>query len=154
MIVLNGIFGTYKVVKQSVSYRRPTTVADVMTTGVVTLSPNDSFDVAIELMIKRDYRHLIVADDKQKFLGVISDRDIIDGKWHISEWRSKQVHQVMAPNPITVTPETLLSVAISTMLSKNIDCLAVVNNSDTVCGIVTSKDTMKSHQKMLEAAET
>jgi CBS domain-containing protein len=152
-IVRDGIFGTYKLVKQSVPLRTLTTVADVMTTGIVTLNPNDSFDAAIELIVKRECHYLVVTDDEQKVLGIISQGDIVGTRWHISEWHSKRVHQIMMPNPMTVTGDTLLSAAISMMISKTLNCLPVVNHSGTLCGMLTPTDIMRSHQEMLEAAE-
>lgn len=64
-----------KAISQYIRDRLPTRVADVMTKDVVTLSPDDNFAEAVELMAKRDFRHLLVADDAQKLLGVISDWD-------------------------------------------------------------------------------
>jgi CBS domain-containing protein len=104
-------------------------------------------------MATGDFRHLVIADDEQKVLGVISDRDILSVKGRISEWRVKKIQEVMTPTPITVTQETLLAVAVATMLSKKINCLPVVDESGTLCGIVTSTDIMKFSQNLLESME-
>jgi len=134
-------------------YSESTRVADVMTKGVITLNPNNSFAKAVELMATGNFRHLVIADEEQKVLGVISDRDIFRCQSRIAEWQVKQVGEVMTSQPITVTPETLLSVAVSTMVSKKINCLPVVEDTGTVCGIVTSTDIMKSYHSMLESME-
>jgi CBS domain-containing protein len=152
MIVRDGILGPYNKLKR-IAYRTPTTVADVMTKAVITLSTTDSFAEAVKLMTTRDFRHLVVTDDKQTLLGVISDRDILGAMGSLSDWRVKQVRQVMTPDPITATPETLLSIAVSTMLAKKINCLPVVDYNGAVCGIVTSTDIMKSYQNILESTE-
>jgi CBS domain-containing protein len=46
----------------------------------------------------------------------------------------------MAHDVFTVTPDTKLSVAVGTMLSKRINCLPVVDNDNKLHGIVTSTD--------------
>ena len=63
----------------------------------------------------------------------------------------KQVQEIMTSNPVTVTPETLLTAAVSTMVFKKINCLPVVEDSGTVCGIVTSTDIMESYHNILES---
>jgi len=70
-----------------------------MTRGIVTLGPTDSFDAAIELMVSREYQYLVVTDEEEKVLGIVSQGDIIGTRWDISEWRSKQVQQAMRPHP-------------------------------------------------------
>ena len=56
----------------------------------------------------------------------------------------------MTRNPITVTRNTPIIDAVSKMLSKRINCLPVVEEDGTVCGIVTSTDLLKSYQQLLE----
>jgi CBS domain-containing protein len=84
-------------------------------------------------------------------LGVISDRDIFRCQGRISEWQVKQVQEIMTSYPVTVTPETVLTAAVSTMVSKKINCLPVIEDSGTVCGIVTSTDIMESYHNILES---
>jgi CBS domain-containing protein len=143
-----------KAISQYIRDRLPTRVADVMTKDVVTLSPDDNFAEAVELMAKRDFRHLMVADDAQKLLGVISDRDILRATGRVGDWSPKQIRHVMTADPISVMPETLLSRAASTMVRKKINCLPVVDVANVVCGIVTSTDILTCYQKTLESLES
>ena len=133
--------------------RKPIRVFDVMTTGILTLSANDSFDGAIELMAKHDYQYVIVTDDENKVIGVISQRDIVGSRWNISEWRSKRVRQGMRPNPVTVTFRTLLYDAVSTMITEKVNCLPVVRDNGELCGMLSSTDIMKSHLALLGEME-
>ena len=132
---------------------KPVRVADVMSKAVVTLSPTDSVAKSVDLLAKGDFRHLVIADDEQRVLGVISDRDILSVKGRISDWHSKRLRDAMTSNPLTVTPETPLSAAASTMLAKKINCLPVLDRAGKLCGIVTSTDIMKICQKLLESAD-
>ncbi len=143
-----------KAISQYIRDRLPTRVADVMTKDVVTLSPDDNFAEAVELMARRDFRHLLVADDEQRLLGVLSDRDILRVTGRAGDCQAKQIRHVMTADPICVMPETLLSRAASTMVRKKINCLPVVDDANTVCGIVTSTDILTCYQKTLESLES
>ena len=154
ILVPGGALRHVKAISQYIRDTLPTRVADVMTKAVVTLSPDDNFTEAVELMAGRDFRHLVVADDEQRLLGVISDRDILRITGRGGDWQAKQIRHVMTAAPISVTAETLLSSAASTMVRKKINCLPVVDGDGIVCGIVTSTDILTCYQNTLEALES
>jgi acetoin utilization protein AcuB len=131
----------------------PTEVADVMTGKVVTLSPHHSFNDAVNLMNDRHFRHCVVVDGSQKVVGVISDRDIYRTLARNPNARAKSLDQFMSRNPITVKRRTPIIDAVSKLVSKRINCLPVVEDDDTVCGIVTSTDLLKSYQQLLELVQ-
>ena len=128
----------------------PTDVADVMIAKVVTLSSHHSFDEAVRLMNDRHFRHCVVVDMQGKLCGVISDRDILRSMARSPNSHSKSLDQIMTRNPITVRRNTSILDAVSKLLSKRINCLPVVEEDGTVCGIVTSTDLLKSYQQLLE----
>src|SRR6476660_9307466 len=103
----------------------PTEVADVMTGKVVTLSPHHGFN-------------------EGKVVGVISVRDIFRALARNPNSRTKSLEQIMTHNPITVKRNTPIIDAVSKMLAKRINCLPVVEDDGSVCGIVTSTDLLKS----------
>jgi len=131
----------------------PTEVADVMTGKVVTLSPHHSFNDAANLMNDRYFRHCVVVDSQRKIVGVISDRDIMRALARNPNSRSKSLDQIMTQNPITVKRNTPIVDAVSKIVSKRINCLPVIENDGTVCGIVTSIDLLKSYQQLLELVQ-
>jgi acetoin utilization protein AcuB len=128
----------------------PTEVADVMTGKVVTLSPHHSFSEAANLMNDRYFRHCVVVDNNRKIIGVISDRDFLRALARNPNSHSKSLDQIMTRNPITVKRNTPIIDAVSKMLAKRINCLPVVEEDGTICGIVTSTDLLKSYQQLLE----
>jgi CBS-domain-containing membrane protein len=127
----------------------PTEVADVMTGKVVTLSAHHSFNDAVNLMNDRYFRHCVVVDGQRKPIGVISDRDILRALARNPNSRSKSLDQIMTMNPITVKRNTPIIDAVSKILFKRINCLPVVEDDGTVCGIVTSTDLLRSYQQLL-----
>lgn len=128
----------------------PTEVADVMTGKVVTLSPHHTFDEAANLMNDRHFRHCVVVDSYRKAIGVISDRDIFRALARNPNSRSKSLEQFMTRNPVTVKRNTPIIDAVSKLVSRRINCLPVIEDDGTVCGIVTSTDLLKSYQQLLE----
>ena len=131
----------------------PTEVADVMTGKVVTLSPHHSFNDATNLMNDRYFRHCVVVDGQRQAVGVISDRDILRALARNPNSRSKSLDQIMTPNPITVKRNTPIVDAVSKIVSKRINCLPVVEEDGTVCGIVTSTDLLKAYQQLLQLVQ-
>ena len=128
----------------------PTEVADVMTGKVVTMSPHHSFSEAANLMNDRSFRHCVVVDTRGQIVGVLSDRDILRALARNPNARSKSLEQVMTHNPVTVRRHTPIGDAVGKLVSKRINCLPVVDDDGSVCGIVTSTDLLKSYQQLLE----
>ena len=64
-----------------------------------------------------------------------------------------QEKNYMTRNPITVKRNTPIIDAVSKILSKRINCLPVVEDDGSVCGIVTSTDLLKSYLKLLELVQ-
>jgi acetoin utilization protein AcuB len=56
----------------------------------------------------------------------------------------------MTRNPITVKRSTKIIDAVSKLIAKRINCLPVIEEDGTICGIVTSTDLLKSYQQLLE----
>ena len=128
----------------------PTEVADVMTGKVVTLSPQHTFDDAVKLMNNRFFRHCVVVDTNGKIAGVISDRDILRALAKPTGRHARSLDQIMTRAPYTVQRHTPIRDAVSKMLANRINCLPVVTDNGTVCGIVTSTDLLKSYQQLLQ----
>jgi len=128
----------------------PTEVADIMTGKVATLSPHNNFSEAANLMNDRYFRHCVVVDAHGQVVGVISDRDILRALARNPNSRTKSLDQVMTRNPVTVRRNTPIADAVGKILSKRINCLPVINDDGTVCGIVTSTDLLKSYQQLLD----
>ena len=131
----------------------PTEVADVMTGKVVSLSAHHDFSDAVNLMNDRYFRHCVVVDSHGRLVGVISDRDILRALARNPNSRSKSLEQIMSPDPITVKRSTSIVEAVSKIVSKRINCLPVVEDDGTVCGIVTSTDLLKSYQQLLDLVQ-
>jgi len=130
-----------------------TRVEDVMTRRVITIRPEQTFADVVNLMTQHSFRHFPVVESPGRLVGVISDRDILRGVARIKDWNQTYVHQFMSRDVVAVKPDTKLSHATGTMLSKRINCLPVVDDNETVCGILTTTDLLKVFRSMQEALE-
>jgi CBS domain-containing protein len=101
-------------------------------------------------MREHDVRRLPVVTDEGALCGIITQGDIrgadvlraggIDTLAIASALHHIQVCQVMAERPIVVTPETGLREAAMLMIENKIGGLPVVDEENTVVGIVTESD--------------
>lgn len=115
-------------------------VETIMTTPVITVSPNDTIPEAIDLAKAKHIRHLPVVEDG-KLLGIVSDRDLRtnDGAT-VSQVMTSLVHMVHPLDPVDE--------AARLMYEHKIGCLPVVRGTQLV-GIVTETDILRSYVELL-----
>jgi len=124
-------------------------VADVMMNTPITLNPTHSFSDAVTLMANHHFHHCLIVDSTGRLAGVVSDRDILRALSRTKDRETKNVSEIMTREPFTVRSGTLLMDAVATMVTEHINCLPVVNDDGSVCGILTSTDLLKSFQTVL-----
>jgi len=125
-------------------------IGQFMSTDLFTVRENDEIDLAASIMDWERIRHIPVEDDDQRLIGVVSFRKLLRA---LTERRGDDpilVRDVMAPDPITATPETSTLEAIGLMREHAVSCLPVVSEGKLV-GIVTETDFMKIAGRMLES---
>ena len=116
-------------------------VKDYMTQKRETVSTEDSVLSAIELMVDHDQGSVIVLDDKDKVIGIFTERDVLR---HYLTNQSKFLHlkvsEVMS-SPVQTVPEDMkVSDALSIMNEKNVRRLPVVDKSGRMVGFVSWKE--------------
>lgn len=107
-------------------------VRHLMTRDPVVIPPTTTLEEMTLLVQQRRLHHLLVCGRTGELLGVISDRDL-----HGQPGATAQ--QLMSYPVLSVTPETLLSPAITYLLNENISCLPVVEQGRP-CGVLTMTD--------------
>jgi len=119
----------------------------------VTISPDTSLFQAWGYLHIKDIRHLLVADQDDRLVGIVTDRDIREAS--PSDASSLSVHELtdllanlkvsafMTPKEklITITPDTLLEEAVQLMHDHKIGCLPVLE-ADKLYGIFTETDAL------------
>ncbi len=135
-------------------------VADVMTRDIFPLKSNQTLNVVRLLMRTVHVRHVPILDDEEKFVGLLSHRDLL--AYSISKLadinsleqseldRHILIKDVMRTEIATTTAATDLKKAISSMLDNKFGCLPVIGNEGNLIGIITNEDVIRLAIKLLE----
>jgi acetoin utilization protein AcuB len=132
--------------------RKTTKVKERMSNNPVTVKPHDALKDAIWKMEHGHFRHLPVVDEKEKLIGMLTDRDVrlilpslaFVGKDDaaVQLW-SMAVQQAAVFDPIRVNSETTLKEAADLMLRWHIGGLPVVDDQEKVVGVITYTDILR-----------
>ena len=115
-------------------------VQDIMTTGVLTVSPATAADRAWELMRTKGVHHLVVTRASD-VVGVLSARDA-GGRQGASLRAGRTVADLMTEKVVTAEPTLTVRQAANLMRGRSIGCLVVTNKGRAV-GIVTVADLLE-----------
>jgi len=113
-------------------------IAEIMTTGVQTVTPGTSAAQARERMRTNRIHHLLVTEGTE-VVGLLSSRDLARGARRTSVGKSVLVTDLMTPRVVMVRPDTSVRRAADLMRGRAIGSLIVVDRGRAV-GIVTVAD--------------
>ena len=129
-------------------------VKDLMTTGVLTVSPDDSLSDLRDMMHSRNVRHVPIVNAQQQVKGIVSHRDLLKNtlfdRPRLSQYvedeilASLQVAEVMTTHVECIGPEDALEDAARIMLDRKFGCLPVIAAGRLV-GILTESDFVRFH---------
>ena len=108
-----------------------------MTTALTTVHANDPVSGAHAEMQVGAIRHLPVVDDRGRLVGVLSDRDVLRA---IAAKKPLRVADVMTRDLVTALDEAPADLAAELMLDQNISSVLVVDDANTLVGMVTMTD--------------
>ncbi|TIH12184.1 CBS domain-containing protein [Marinifilum sp. JC120] len=140
---------------------------DIMTSGALTLEPENDVATAAKLMLEKHLNGLPVVDRDGKLVGVICQSDlvaqqksismpslftILDGfisfssneelEREVNKIAATKVEHAMTPNPITIDPDTGIEKIADLMVEKKFYTLPVVEEGKLV-GVVGKEDVLK-----------
>lgn len=138
---------------------RHTTVADLMSTPVISAKPQDSFTHLATLLHDAAIRALPVVDADDTLQGVVSEADLMAGlarpdteprRW----WRPRHIRrsgpevkagarsagELMTTDVQTVTPTTRVSAAARTMMEHDLSWMPVCDQTRRVVGVLSRSD--------------
>lgn len=127
-------------------------IVEAMNDEVIFVYREATLSQAADLMIKRRINGLPVVDKDHRVVGIITENDIIkktdffNPEHDPSDILQFQVVEVMTKNPITLTPESLLSQAQAIFAATNIKQIPVTKDGILV-GIIGVKDIIKEFMK-------
>jgi CBS domain-containing protein len=132
--------------------RKATKVKERMSKNPATVTAEDGLKDAIWKMERGHFRHLPVVDEKDKLIGMLTDRDIRlirpslafvkKEEANVQLW-SIAVQQAAVFDPVRVKPETSLKEAADLMLRWYVGGLPVVDDHEKVVGMITYTDILR-----------
>jgi CBS domain-containing protein len=131
----------------------PTTVQQIMTKTVVSVSPGQKFEDLARLIVSHPMHHFPVLEDDHSLAGIVSERDILLLMAKKKTLQGITVRELMTKTVLTVQSETSLSEAASKMLAHRLHCLPVVDQNGKICGILTSTDLLIAFQRLQACLE-
>ena len=148
-------------------------VRDVMTSPVVSVSPDTSILDAGELMLRYDISGLPVVDTGGHLVGIVTERDFLRPAGSSTDYKrprwfqvltgqapktfavpcERKIAEVMTTNPITVTEDTPLEETVRLMDERCIHRLLVTRGAKLV-GIVSRADLLRALVQSLRKTST
>lgn len=99
-------------------------IRDFMCRGVVTCGVNATAAEIAQIMVDNDVSALIVVDERLNACGIVSKTDLI--RFYGKDLSHIGAEEVMTPEIITVSPETLVREAVQIFLTRGVHQLVIV----------------------------
>jgi acetoin utilization protein AcuB len=116
-------------------------ISDLMSRRVHVAGPDLDAETAWRCMQQLEVRHLVVVDEHEQVIGLLSERDL--GGRHGTPIRYQQrVRDLMTPEPLVLDPEADVHQAAELLRGFSIGCFPVVSGSALV-GIVSTSDLLE-----------
>ena len=115
------------------------TVQDLMSTALITLKPDDTLGNAEYEMKLAAIRHIPIVDDRNKLVGIVSNRDILRalGK---AEGEKVRMRDIMTQSLHRVNEDAAAREAAAIILENKIGAVPVIGDSGQLVGVVTETD--------------
>jgi len=145
-----------------------TTVKDIMTSELITLTPEMDVVKAARILLDRHINGAPVVGENGQLVGILCQSDLVaqqkkipiptlftllDGVFQLTSTKQieKQLSKIaaltvadaMTPNPVTVAPDTRLETVAALMVDNNFHTLPVLEN-DRLVGIIGKEDVLRT----------
>ena len=136
------------------------TVGDVMTRKVITVQEHEPLGDLEQWMARFRFGHLPVVGAGVKLVGLITRTDYLhaalgigpNGKPTTKASESTPAYAMMNKNVVTAHVDSPLVTALQVMLHEKLGCLPVVQDDNTLVGIITQTDFNRLALELLERA--
>jgi CBS domain-containing protein len=119
-----------------------TTVGDIMSTELVTVSPTATVAEAATVMGERHVGSALVMEGNN-LLGIFTERDIVRALSQDFDAPGHPLSHWMTTNPLTIDPDSSVEDALSRMLAGGFRHLPVVDGGTTL-GVISMRDISKA----------
>jgi signal-transduction protein with cAMP-binding, CBS, and nucleotidyltransferase domain len=94
--------------------------------GVYTCKAETTLGEAARTMVKEDISTLVVVDDSECLLGLITRIDLMRVRYQCDDWRDQTVGTAMTTEVVTVSPMDTLDTVMALLLERHIHRVVVV----------------------------
>jgi CBS domain-containing protein len=104
------------------------TVREWMHPGVITCRPDTPVDQVAITMDEKDISALVVVDEADNAIGVISRTDLVNARFiqpYLKHWRGMSAEHLMSKPVISVSPDTRIKEAVAVLQERRIHRLVV-----------------------------
>lgn len=126
-------------------------VAQVMSSPVIMISDRALLHEVWQLFQNHSFRHIPIIDQHSHIKAIVSDNDIFRHTSNLNPTRSAKtalpntaILDIAQTRVFTVAPSTEIREVADLMISHQISCLPVINESNKVEGIVTRTDILRA----------
>jgi acetoin utilization protein AcuB len=132
--------------------KKPSLLAkDVMSSPVVTLSPDTKLLQAHDLIQQRRFRHIPITTIEGNVAGILSDRDVLRALANpgVSPIPSSvnvvqsSVHHFMSQPVLVAKPETEIRAIARVMFEEHIGAMPIVSDPGQLVGMITRSDILR-----------
>ena len=117
-------------------------INQVMVKRSITVKPSTTLLDARDILFRHKIRRLVVLNEKEKPVGIITEKDIAKSIYNLGTRSIKSVKVVdfMSKNLITVTKDSTIYDCAKLMRRHRISSVIVINKDGTLAGLVTKTD--------------
>jgi acetoin utilization protein AcuB len=125
-------------------------VEEIMSDDITCINLDERLSIVRDLFIKHKFHHLMVIDNNNELVAVISERDYFKATNSNLElpaankkdlaMLNKRVHQIVSKKLVSIKQFTSFSDAIKIFHDTGVSCLPVVNSDNKPVGILTWRD--------------
>ena len=117
-------------------------VSIVMRKDVVKSKSDISIKEAAIILQRRRIGSIVIVDDEDKCVGIVTERDIIRSIAHNMPLETR-ISRIMTANPITVGLDSSIAEVKAIMVNHRIRHVPVVDSENKVVGIISARDLLE-----------
>lgn len=112
---------------------------------LVTITPEQTIKTAVKRLVERNIGALLVVDENNNLVGILSERDIIRWSSQTDDVLKMSVAEVMTRNVVTGLPQDDLMSVANTMTERRFRHLPIMDGGKLI-GIISIGDVLKAQR--------
>lgn len=116
-------------------------ISTIMTTSVISITSDQTLDVAKDILFSKRIHHLPVTKGT-KLVGIITSFDLVKINDSSDNFKNIKIKDVMTTKLAVLTPENKIGTAAEVFLENRFHGIPIVNEKQSLVGIVTTHDVL------------